>query len=116
MKVIKKPLGWALIAILVLSAFAVAAYAQEAPPAPEIPFLEDWQGSGHADSEAEAFRHWDEEDPAEVPVACAKCHATTGYEDFLGSDGSTAGKVDKAHPPAANGIECVACHNSASSS
>jgi hypothetical protein len=110
MKVIKKPLGWVLIAILVLSAFAVAAYAQEAPPTPEIPYLEDWQGSGHADSEAEAFRHWDEDDPAEVPADCAKCHSTTGYQDFLGADGSAAGTVDEAHPPA-NGIECVACHN-----
>jgi hypothetical protein len=110
MKVIKKPLGWVLIAILVLSAFTVVAYAQETPPTPEIPYLEDWQGSGHANSEAEAFRHWDEADPAEVPVACAKCHATTGYQDFLGADGSAAGKVDKAHPPA-NGVECVACHN-----
>jgi hypothetical protein len=110
MKVIKKPLGWALIAILVLTAFAAVAYAQEAPPTPEIPYLEDWQGSGHANSEAEVFRHWDEDDPAEVPVECAKCHTTTGYQDFLGADGSAANAVDEAHEPA-NGIECVACHN-----
>jgi hypothetical protein len=34
--------------------------------APEIPFLDMWAGSGHADSEAEAFRHWDEDDPPEI--------------------------------------------------
>ncbi len=85
----------------------------EAPAAaatPEVPYLAAWVGSGHADSAAEAFRHWDEEDPKEVPVECAKCHSTTGYMDFLGADGSTAGVVDKPAAPA-NGIECVACHN-----
>jgi hypothetical protein len=113
MKAIRRPLGWALIVVLLLTAFGAVAYAQDAPPpTPEVPFLKDWQGSGHADATAEAFRHWDAEDPKEVPVACAKCHATTGYQDFLGVDGSAAGKVDKAHPPA-NGVECVACHNTA---
>ena len=75
-----------------------------------VPFLEDWLGSGHNDAEAEAFVHWDEDDPAVVPIACAKCHSTPGHLDFLGADGSTPGEVDE---DAAIGttVECVACHN-----
>ncbi len=76
----------------------------------EVPFLEEWTGSGHADAEAEAFIHWDEESPAEVPTNCAKCHSTTGYLDFLGADGSEAGVVNVA-PPVGTTVECVACHN-----
>ncbi len=124
MKAMRKSLGLALIVVLLLTAFGAVAYAQDATPTPapaaaaaadepvipEIPFLKDWQGSGHADAMAEAFRHWDAEDPKEVPAACAKCHATTGYLDFLGADGSAAGKIDAKHPPS-NGIQCVACHN-----
>ncbi len=77
---------------------------------PTVPFLEVWQKSGHADAKAEAFRHWDQ--AGEVEVGCAKCHSSGGFEDFLGADGSAAGKVDK---PAANNtvIDCVACHNKA---
>lgn len=76
----------------------------------EVPFLERWQGSGHADTKAEPFNHWNEDTPAEVPVACAKCHSTPGYRDFLGVDGSPAGVVDKA-APIGTVIECIACHN-----
>ena len=76
----------------------------------EVPFLEEWTSSGHADAEAEAFVHWDEESPAEVPTNCAKCHSTTGYLDFLGVDGSEAGVVNVA-PPVGTTVECVACHN-----
>jgi hypothetical protein len=76
-----------------------------------IPFLQEWMTSGHADAAAEAFRHWDEEDPAEIPDTCAKCHSSIGYQDFLGADGSEAGVVNA---PAALGtvVDCVACHNS----
>lgn len=81
---------------------------------PETPYLADWQSSGHADVAGEPFRHWDAEDPAEVPTACAKCHSTAGYEDFLGADGSEVGKVDGAVPASeAQGVQCVACHNPA---
>jgi hypothetical protein len=86
------------------------ASAQEPEGELEVPFLEEWLGSGHADAEAEAFTHWDEDDPAVVEVACAKCHSTPGYQDFLGADGSEAGVVDEA-PPVGTTVECVACHN-----
>jgi hypothetical protein len=79
---------------------------------PEMPFLDEWQGSGHANASAEAFRHWDGEDPAQVPIACAKCHTGDGYQDFLGVDGSEAGSVSAAVPAMnAQGVTCVACHN-----
>ena len=87
----------------------------EAPACPtpvvaDVPFEQAWVGSGHADATAEAFRHWDEDDPKEVPTSCARCHTPTGYMDFLGADGSAAGEVDVAQP-VSNGINCIACHN-----
>jgi hypothetical protein len=81
-------------------------------PAVEVPFEEQWASSGHADAEAEAFRHWDEDDPQEVSVACAKCHSTPGYMDFVGADGTAAGTVDNPAPIGTT-VECVACHNEA---
>jgi hypothetical protein len=86
--------------------------AVSAQEAVEVPFLDAWSASGHADAAAEAFVHWDEDDPAEVPVECAKCHSTPGHQDFLGVDGSAAGTVDAA-APIGTAIECVACHNEA---
>ncbi len=73
-----------------------------------VPFLGDWVGSGHNDSSAEAFRHWDEE--GEIPPGCAKCHSEGGYLDYLGADGSTPNVVDTAHRTGTT-ISCVACHN-----
>jgi hypothetical protein len=90
--------------------------APEAAAAPEVvvPYLEDWKGSGHNNVTGEQFRHWDDAtaNPDGVPTSCAKCHTTSGYEDFLGVDGSEVGKVDSAVPSAnAQGIQCEACHN-----
>lgn len=90
------------------------AEATEAPVVivPDTPYLADWQGSGHANLTSEPFRHWDTEDPAEVPATCAKCHTSAGYRDFLGADGSEASKVDAAvAAKESQGIQCVACHN-----
>jgi hypothetical protein len=78
----------------------------------EVPFQADWASSGHADAEAEAFVHWDEDDPAVVPTACAKCHSTGGYLDFLGVDGTAAGTVDN-DAPIGTTVTCIACHNEA---
>jgi hypothetical protein len=82
------------------------------PAVSNVPFEQAWASSGHADATAEAFRHWDESSPQEVSTSCAKCHTPTGYMDYLGADGSTAGVVDAAQP-VSNGITCVACHNDA---
>lgn len=69
-----------------------------------------WAASAHNEAEAEAFVHWDEDDPPEVPETCAKCHSTPGHLDFLGEDGSAFGTVDA---PAEIGttITCEVCHN-----
>ncbi|MEW6027926.1 MAG: hypothetical protein ACOYZ8_15600 [Chloroflexota bacterium] len=93
----------------------------EAPPVTEpvsvveqsaVPYYSAWVSSAHNAVDTEPFRHWDADDPAEVPTSCAKCHSTAGYQDFLGADGSEAGKVDAAVPAAqAQGIQCTACHN-----
>ena len=72
--------------------------------------VEAWSGSGHADATAEAFRHWDGEDPQEIPVTCAKCHSEGGHLDFLGADGSAAGAVD-APAPVGTVVSCTVCHN-----
>jgi hypothetical protein len=83
---------------------------------PETDFLasfhEAWASSGHADAEAEAFVHWNED--GEVEVDCAKCHSTPGYLDFLGEDGSEAGVVDAAAPIGTT-VNCDACHNDTAS-
>ena len=100
-----------LTAALALFAALLAMSASAAqPPPPEVPFLKEWSGSGHADAEAEAFVHWNEDDPAVVPAGCAKCHSTPGYLDYLGVDGSEAITVEK-DVPVGSVIECVACHN-----
>jgi hypothetical protein len=108
------------VLFLLLGLFAVAyaaPAAQDAAPvvdtaAPIIPGLTEWQNSPHADVESESFRHWDADDPQEVPTSCAKCHSSAGYQDFLGVDGSEAGVVDAA-APVTTVVDCVACHNSA---
>jgi hypothetical protein len=78
----------------------------------KAPFEDLWKASGHAQKDAAAFTHWDTANPAEIPTSCAKCHSTPGFQDYVGADGSAAGKVDKA---AAIGtvITCDACHNAA---
>jgi hypothetical protein len=81
-------------------------------PTLEVPFVQLWMKSPHNDVKAEAFNHWNEEDPKAVPVGCATCHSTKGYQDYLGADGSAAGKVDKAAPVGST-IQCAACHNQA---
>ena len=75
-----------------------------------VPFEEQWATSPHADASAEAFVHWNEDDPAEVPTSCAKCHSTPGYLDFIGADGTEAGVVDNA-APIGTIVTCEACHN-----
>lgn len=80
------------------------------PVVKDVPFGALWAASPHNDAESEAFRHWDEDDPAEVPASCAKCHSTPGYLDFLGVDGTAAGTVENAAELGST-VECIACHN-----
>lgn len=69
-----------------------------------------WTRSGHSDAESVSFTNWDDDDPPEIPVACAKCHSMEGYLDFLGADGSAPGTVDS---PVLGGsvLSCRTCHN-----
>ncbi len=84
-------------------------------PVVEPPFLADyynaWVNSGHADAEAEAFVHWDEDGIVEAD--CAQCHSTPGYIDYLGGDGSEVGVVDNEEIPTGTTVTCDACHNPA---
>lgn len=75
---------------------------------PAIPHLAAWQDSPHAKADAYAFNHWNDE--GEIEEACARCHATPGYQDYLGADGSSPWKVDQP-APVGTVIECTACHN-----
>jgi hypothetical protein len=76
------------------------------------PFGDQWSGSAHADTAAEAFNHWNESDPPEVPTSCARCHSEPGYLDYLGADGTAAGVVDQA-ASIGTVIDCKVCHNDA---
>ncbi|WP_428266080.1 Ig-like domain-containing protein [Haliangium sp.] len=76
----------------------------------EVPNFSAWLGSAHADSTAEAFRHWDEDDPREVPTECARCHSAPGFIDYIGADGSEVHVVEQA-APTGTVISCEACHN-----
>jgi hypothetical protein len=71
-----------------------------------------WTDSAHADAQAEAFTHWDQDDPAAVPADCAKCHSEGGYHDFLGVDGSEVRAVNN-DQPTGTVVTCDACHNEA---
>jgi hypothetical protein len=80
---------------------------------------DEWAGSGHADTLAEAFTHWPTPRDADIPTSCAKCHSTEGMLDFLAEDGTDPGVVNNAvvvptDPP--NAIYCEACHNDTASS
>lgn len=78
----------------------------------EIPFFQDWVNSGHADLTAEAFVHWNGDDPPLVPTSCGQCHSSAGHQDYIGLDGSEAGVVDEASEPGV--IQCTTCHNEVS--
>jgi hypothetical protein len=105
--------------LLVAISLALGVAAQEPSPEEAVgeppTFLngiwEAWSNSPHAAFEDEAFRHWDED--GEVEQACAKCHSTSGYQDFLGADGSVAGATDTGHE-LGEVINCDACHNQVS--
>jgi predicted CXXCH cytochrome family protein len=72
-----------------------------------IPNYEKWLGSGHADATAVAFTNWRKD--GAVPADCARCHSGVGFQDYVGGDGTLAGKVDR--PAAESVITCRACHN-----
>jgi len=94
--------------VALLGSFSFEAAAQTAPL--EIPFVHEWASSAHARYNEEPFIHWNAE--GSVPPACARCHTTSGFQDYIGADGSAAGSVEKPHL-IGQVIACVACHNGA---
>lgn len=82
------------------------------PPVGETPFLQKWLSSGHADAAAEAFVHWNNDNPPQVPADCARCHSAAGFLDFVGQDGTATGVVDKP-APVGTVVNCITCHNDA---
>ena len=74
----------------------------------EIPHYDEWAASGHADYDAEAFNHWNDE--GEVEIDCARCHSSGGFQDYIGADGTKAFSVDGA-AELGTVIDCTTCHN-----
>lgn len=60
--------------------------------------------SGHADATAQAFTHWDS--AGAVDAACARCHTSAGYQEYIAT-----GKVAANIPAPAGTLECSTCHN-----
>lgn len=75
-----------------------------------VPYYEKWMMSAHADKTALPFNNWNMQ--GMIPADCARCHSSPGFIDYLGGDGSMAGKVDQ---PAKIGtvVDCKTCHNPA---
>ncbi len=65
-----------------------------------------FSASGHADAKALAFTDWDTATPAEVPLTCARCHTSAGYQEYL-----TIGKIAANIKAPAGSLECATCHN-----
>jgi hypothetical protein len=78
------------------------------PPSFLVNYYDAWVKSPHAKTDAEAFVHWNAE--GKVPANCSTCHSTPGYIDFLGGDGTAAGKVED-DKPIGSVITCDACHD-----
>lgn len=108
----KRRVGIFLLVALTLLLTSVSIVLAQTPAVGEIPFLQAWLSSGHADVNSPAFTHWNQDNPPQIPTDCAKCHSTPGFLDFLGQDGSQFGVVNKP-APVGTVIQCIACHNDA---
>jgi hypothetical protein len=63
-----------------------------------------WAASPHNAVDDEAFNHWNEDDPAEVAAACARCHSTPGAVNFFTG-------AEAVNTEIGTTIQCEACHN-----
>jgi hypothetical protein len=77
------------------------------------PFGEQWASSAHADGTAEAFNHWNEADPKEVPATCAQCHSSSGYQAYVAGIVADPAFVLDTAAPIGSVVDCQACHNAA---
>jgi hypothetical protein len=85
-----------------------ATSASPAPPTLVVPFKDVFLASGHANASDAPFTHWDADSPAVVPVACARCHTSSGFQEFVAT-----GKVAADVPAPAGALNCDTCHNPA---
>ena len=76
----------------------------------DVSIPEAWGSSPHADVNSESFTHWNEK--GEIPAECATCHSATGFQEYLGADGSAAGVIDSSHKTGSV-VDCDTCHNDA---
>lgn len=74
----------------------------------DTPYRAAWASSGHADSTAPAFNRWNSD--GEVPASCARCHTASGYQDYIGADGTAANETNANHA-IGQVVSCTACHN-----
>lgn len=74
-------------------------------------YYEQWSQSAHADATAVAFTNWGLEPDSEIPADCARCHSSSGFQDYLGADGTAFQVVDNP-APAGTTVNCATCHNS----
>lgn len=80
----------------------------------QVPYQAEWANSAHNDVTAPAFTFWNNTTtyPNGIPVECAKCHSTPGYQDYIGLDGSrNKDNVTTSPSPIGTTVYCVACHN-----
>ncbi len=114
-----KKLVWPLIIIFFLlgglAAILLGQFILPPEPRPETveAISEQWSGSAHADSEAESFVHWDEDDPPVISTSCAKCHSAYGFLDYLGEDETEPNQGTSTDNEANTGsvVSCFVCHN-----
>jgi len=70
-----------------------------------------WAGSRHADRRLEPLILWDDADPAQIPIDCARCHSTYGFLDFVGEEGTAADSVQNEGDAEDDSIiSCNQCH------
>src|SRR5512143_107652 len=104
--------GTIILAACGAQATATATTAPAATPTPSqptltMPFKDTFLSSGHANATDEPFTHWNDASPAVVPAACARCHTSSGFQDFVAN-----GKASDVPAPAGT-LDCVTCHNPA---
>ncbi len=71
--------------------------------------VEAWRQSPHADLDAEAFTHWNDEEAREIPGTCAVCHSGYGFNAYVTGDMAVAGILGMP-VPLGNLVDCATCH------
>lgn len=95
---------------VVIGGLAIWTYGFFWAPESVATVTQKWARSGHAASESVSFARWADDDPPEIPIACAKCHSMDGYLDYLGADGSAREQVDEG-VLGVSVVGCRTCHN-----